>query len=562
MADALRLALPRGTRVAHGKAGLHRAIAWARAFISRPWSVGALEPESLVLLSTRGLTTRSEIQALTRLGEALLASRVAAIVVGDESPDVVAAVAVDDGLPVLVMPGDVALPNVERAIVGLIVDRDGQIQRRALEIYQLLIQLALEDAPPKAMAESLADAAARVVYVEDEYGILQAVASPVDRESLGLPSLQEAPQLYSAREVLGISTSAPAANSPRLVHRRLSGDGYAVFASPISLGQTVAGFLTLLGPADELHDLDEQIVLRAASAFAVPIAKQRAIVETQTRLQGSFMENLFAGTIADEAEIASRARYLGHNLMEPYDTACLTLDHTDGRSPMVEAQRAALWTSFLDLARRELLERSPRALLRERGDLLAVLLPAGDSPPTDEMKRYFEDARVRLAGLVGRTTATVGIGRRAAGPRDIVRSYGEAEQAARIAREFLGGNRTVTFEELGVYRLIARVEDRDTLDAFRDEHLGALDAYDARHGGELIETLEGFFSCNGNHARAAEVLHLHRNTLLYRLDRIKSLTGRDLSDPETRLSMQLALKIRRVFPTILARQPRSPGGRS
>jgi len=141
-----------------------------------------------------------------------------------------------------------------------------------------------------------------------------------------------------------------------------------------------------------------------------------------------------------------------------------------------------------------------------------------------------------------------------------VRSYAEAEQAARIGRQFLGGNRTVTFQELGVYRVIARVEDRDTLEAFRKEYLGPIEDYDANHAAEYIETLEGFFACNGNHARAAEVLHLHRNTLLYRLGRIEELTGRDLNDPETRLSMQLALKIRRVFPTIMASQPRSSRG--
>jgi PucR family transcriptional regulator, purine catabolism regulatory protein len=212
------------------------------------------------------------------------------------------------------------------------------------------------------------------------------------------------------------------------------------------------------------------------------------------------------------------------------------------------------------MARREFLDRWPRALLRERGDVLAVLLPAEDGAASAEVRAYFESARNRLSKLIGGATATVGLGRRSAGPREIVRSYAEAEQAARIGRQFLGGNRTVTFQELGVYRVIARVEDRDTLEAFRKEYLGPIEDYDANHAAEYIETLEGFFACNGNHARAAEVLHLHRNTLLYRLGRIEELTGRDLNDPETRLSMQLALKIRRVFPTILASQPRSSRG--
>jgi purine catabolism regulator len=266
--------------------------------------------------------------------------------------------------------------------------------------------------------------------------------------------------------------------------------------------------------------------------------------------------------MTDEDEIASRARYLGHNLAEPYDTACLTLDdaqRSDGIAARLDGDRGGRWTSFVDLARRELLERWPRALLRERGDLLAVLLPARDQPPLDKVRASLEETRIRLARMV-ETTATVGIGRRASSPREIVGSYSEAEQAARIGHQFLGGDRTIAFDELGVYRLIARVDDPDALDSFRDEYLGPLEEYDARHAAELIDTLEGFFACNGNHARAAEMLHLHRNTLLYRLERIEALTGRDLAEAETRLSLQLALKIRRVFPTIRASQPRGHRG--
>jgi purine catabolism regulator len=475
---------------------------------------------------------------------------------------VVAAAAGHD-LPVLVFPPEAVLPDVERAVTRLIIDRDSQVQRRAAEIYQALIQLALDQVPPQEMAESLAEAAGRVVYLEDEYGVLQAVAAPSDHETVGLPAASDASSVYSARAVLGISTSAPAATGAPLgcIIRMLDDARYTVYSAPITLGGTVAGFVTLLGHSDEMQDLDEAILTRAALAFAFPVMRQRAIVETQTRLQGSFLENLFAGTITDEDEIASRARYLGHDLTEPYETACLTLDdQSDGRRSADEAQRAGVWSSLQDMARRELLDRWPRALLRERGDVLAVLIPTGESNGAADARDYLEGVRVRLGRLVGAGTATIGIGRRAAGPRDIVRSYHEAEQAARIGTQFLGGNRTVSFQELGVYRVIARVEDRDTLDAFRREYLGAIEEYDASHGGEYIETLEGFFGCNGNHARAAEVLHLHRNTLLYRLERIEALTGRDLGDPETRLSMQLALKIRRVFPTILASQPRTQRG--
>ena len=554
----MRLALPPGTRVILGDEQLQRPISWARAFLTRPWAIGPLEQDALVILSVRGLASAADIP-LARLIEGLVAAKVAAIALSDELAGMAEAVGERQILPVLVLPSEASLPDVERAVVGLIVDRDGQVQRRAGEVYQVLIQQAIQDAPTQAMAGTLAEAAGRVVDLEDEYGVLQAVAAP--RGPNSLPSAEDAMTLYSAREILGVSTRAPVGSStPSCIRRVLTDQRYEVCSAPISLGSTIGGFLTLLGKSAEIQDLDEQIVTRAASAFAFPIAKHRAVMETQTRLQGSFLESLFAGTMTDEEEIAARARYLGHNLNEPYDTVCFTLNEPHpGVHARADGDHGGRWTSFVDLARRELVDRWPRALVRERGDLLAALIPADENTSADKMRALLDEVRERL-GMMVDGAATVGLGRRAAGARDIVRSYGEAEQTARIGHQFLGGNRTITFEELGVYRLIARVEDPEALDGFRREYLGPLEEYDARHAAELIDTLEGFFACNGNHARAAELLHLHRNTLLYRLERIESLTGRDLADAETRLSLQLALKIRRVFPTIRASQPRGNRG--
>lgn len=562
IADAVRLALPSGTRVVRGHRELRRPVSWARALITRPWDISNLEPGALVMLSLRGTWSQAEIRALPRLIDAFIASDVAAVAFADESPELLDALGTEADFPILVLPPETQLLDVERAIIGLIVDRAGRVERRAAEIYQHLMQLALDDVATQTMTDTLAEAASRVVYLENEYGILQAVATPPDPQILGLPAPAEAATVYSSRDVLGISGGAPAASLPpsKLIRRVLADVDWAVCSAPISLGGTIAGFLTLLGKDEDIQDLDEQIVRRAAPAFAVPIAKHRAIMETQTRLQGSFLESLLAGTFSDEEEIMARARYLGHDLRGAYDTACLTLDgHAESPSAIDEARRAGLWTSFLDLAHREISEKWPRALLRERGDVLALLLPADEGRDTADVHRALEKTRGTLAGLVGRVSSTVGIGRRASGPVSIVRSYVEAEQAARIGRQFLGGDRTISFADLGVYRVIARAE-REAIETFSHEFLAALDEYDEQHSGELVETLEGFFACNGNHARAAERLHLHRNTLLYRLGRIEALSGFDLSDPEVRLSMQLALKIRRVIPSLQASQPRNVGG--
>ncbi|NJO85200.1 MAG: PucR family transcriptional regulator, partial [Blastochloris sp.] len=63
----------------------------------------------------------------------------------------------------------------------------------------------------------------------------------------------------------------------------------------------------------------------------------------------------------------------------------------------------------------------------------------------------------------------------------------------------------------------------------------------------LLKTLDAFFAGLGNLARTAEILHVHRNTLLYRLERIKKISGLDLDNAEDRLALWIALKAHRVL---------------
>ncbi|MEZ4719263.1 MAG: helix-turn-helix domain-containing protein [Caldilineaceae bacterium] len=82
---------------------------------------------------------------------------------------------------------------------------------------------------------------------------------------------------------------------------------------------------------------------------------------------------------------------------------------------------------------------------------------------------------------------------------------------------------------------------------FYRKTLGKLIAHDEEHNSELVDTLEGFFACHGNLSQTAGRLHIHRNTLTYRLERIAGITQMDLDDPDARFSLQLALKLRPVM---------------
>jgi PucR family transcriptional regulator, purine catabolism regulatory protein len=200
-----------------------------------------------------------------------------------------------------------------------------------------------------------------------------------------------------------------------------------------------------------------------------------------------------------------------------------------------------------DLLRTELLGLAPEALLREQQGTLTLALPRPTSPTREEAVELAERLRRRLEGLLDHARVTVGVGRPHPGVAGVARGYREADQALAIARALLGTGRTVHFEDLGVQRLLFQLRESPELASFYDDLLGRLQAHDERQGADLVNTLEAFFECHANHVRTAQRLHLHRNTLLYRLDRARRVLGVDLDDPEIRLALQVALKIGRVI---------------
>ena len=72
-----------------------------------------------------------------------------------------------------------------------------------------------------------------------------------------------------------------------------------------------------------------------------------------------------------------------------------------------------------------------------------------------------------------------------------------------------------------------------------------LDEYDKKNDAELCRTLEVYISCERHYAKTAGILHIHRNTLLYRVRRITELTKADLDDPDERLHLLLSFLARR-----------------
>ncbi|MFI8180212.1 PucR family transcriptional regulator [Actinacidiphila glaucinigra] len=146
-------------------------------------------------------------------------------------------------------------------------------------------------------------------------------------------------------------------------------------------------------------------------------------------------------------------------------------------------------------------------------------------------------------GLDGDGRLTIGVSAAVHSADGLRGALEEARHARRVAAARPGRVCVAGHEELASHVLLLPFVPDDVRRAFTARLLDPLRAYDRRHRAELIPTLEAFLECDGSWTRCANRLHLHVNTLRYRIGRIEQLTGRDLSRLEDKLDFFLALQM-------------------
>ncbi|GAA1587522.1 PucR family transcriptional regulator ligand-binding domain-containing protein [Kribbella sancticallisti] len=178
----------------------------------------------------------------------------------------------------------------------------------------------------------------------------------------------------------------------------------------------------------------------------------------------------------------------------------------------------------------------PAIVAPGRDGLLVGLLPSSPELPA-LLRRAFGRlspglARARLAvGVSGETTVDALAG-----------AMEEARFAHRVALAGTTPVSVVTSDEVASHVLLLATVPDDVRRTYAHRVLGPVLDHDRRTKADLIATLQEFLACSGSWARTAESLHLHVNTVRYRIERVEQLTGRDLSSLEDRVDVFLALK--------------------
>jgi PucR family transcriptional regulator, purine catabolism regulatory protein len=526
--NILSLLIPRDAQLVAGGEGLDRRVTWATRMRARLPAFERVLGGELALLALSQLHRLDE--TLPHLLTSLQKEGVAAIAIATASLESLEketlSLADQLHLPLLLLPLTAPLEEIEREVITFIVSFRGENERKATEISHQLMQLSVQGAGLQGICEHLALTLNKWVIVQDADQELRCQAAPSDSETQTLPS--------------------------SLTDENLLLKGLRRITVPIQIRHEEVGYLSIIGKDTNFDYLERLILGQVTPILALEFARERDRNEVESRYSAEALMDVLQGNYQQTDEILTRARLLGYDLLVPQIVAIFEIGQNEPEYPTSSFQ--AQWSKRI---RDELQRIWPTCWVSFEARRVLALLPSNESIGSiegefektistrmDRVQARLKDGKMGNGNL---PTFTAGMGRVAKDIQHISHSYREAQQALEIGRRLFGEGKIHYFAQLGIYRLLFYLYGHQELSDFYQETLGPLSESDSRSNNALLETLECFFNCNGNLSETARTMHLHRNSLLYRLGRIEELLGRSLEDSELRLSLLIALKIRHML---------------
>ena len=172
--------------------------------------------------------------------------------------------------------------------------------------------------------------------------------------------------------------------------------------------------------------------------------------------------------------------------------------------------------------------------------LVKEIKPGIESKDLEKLARSIVDT----LGSEFYTRVVVGIGTSVAGIKDLARSFKEAQVALEVGKVFDTEKSIVSYDNLGIARLIYQLPttlcEMFLREVFKKGSIESLDH-------ETLFTIQKFFENNLNVSETSRKLFVHRNTLVYRLEKIKKLTGLDLREFDHAIIFKVALMVKKYL---------------
>lgn len=310
---------------------------------------------------------------------------------------------------------------------------------------------------------------------------------------------------------------------------------------PIHSEQEIMGYLGAIRPANApLTENENTLYRRIAAACTLVLIKKRGGSSSRREIS-HFLDGLVTEGALSYGEIVKSANYCNIPLYSPYICALISFTEQNrllqtsewlGTSALLRSQLADKW---------EMLSGNISYAFAKYNNVILVLQQSESLSVYEQValvREYCGDLMKMLSAKGQDRGVIFGIGDPVPSLAEFCRSYSQALRTVDLASRICD-ERIATYRR---YILCELIYDSPNAKLALIQRIKPLLAYDEEHNTQLLYTLETYFNNCQNSVKTSKALFIHRNTLLYRLDRIAEILDLNYNDSEQMLTFQLALK--------------------
>ncbi|WP_432662917.1 helix-turn-helix domain-containing protein [Wukongibacter baidiensis] len=324
------------------------------------------------------------------------------------------------------------------------------------------------------------------------------------------------------------------------------------YFSPIMVNMDTLGWLCIVSDNDEYSELDKITIERGVTILALELLKINELSHMEQALKGDFLESLIMNQNKDY--IVKCSKNYRFSFKRNHKIIIIEVERDEGviSQEKYEKELKKYIKYYYNIINEKINRSFSNSITMIKGNKIVVILELNNDYSRKKIKDFLDNIvtenNISFFSRYGKKKVRAGVSDEISRLDDFKTSYYNAIQALRMTDEIEGENLYLFYDDLEIKKFLLKNDKRD-LEYFIIKTLGPLLDYQKNSRNEYLDTIRIYIRSNGNWTYTKDYLHIHGNTLSYRLKRIMNLLNVDLNDYDQRLRLQIAFEILDILPS-------------
>ncbi|MGM9926458.1 MAG: PucR family transcriptional regulator [Bacillus sp. (in: firmicutes)] len=517
-----------------GEAGLQREIMTVN-MMDAPDIIPYLKPNELLV--TTAYHMKDQPQSLRELVQAMVNKRCAGLGIKTkrylgEIPRDIIKLADDLAFPLIELPDSVSLGDIVNKTLQVILDRRTNELTYAMEIHKQFTQLIMSGKGIDRLLAKLAEMiGCPIALINQQFKPLFYTSDSASLFPFFL-SLQKEGFTFPSTNITNFLFSIMATKRT-----------YSAF--PVHMSERNIGFLIVAAEIREENNMKALIIEQATNVLSFALMKEHALKQFNRSVRNEFFHHFVEGTFSSETEIINRAKEFSLHHNQKFLCAVGRVDqHRINDSYKQQQQKTDL---LFECIEEELLDAKVAIHYFTKGEKCILLLEREEFS-ADSAKFFglvLQEIQKKMA-FYFQMTISFGVSSPCQDLLYVPTAYKEATAALKDGRQLKKTSFIHEYRMKDIFELLRAVPQEDLKNFYRHT-LRGFECLGEEEKQTLLQTLSVYLETQCQISETAKRLYVHRNTVVYRLEKCEDLIGEPIKDSETALRIRLALKIKSLL---------------